>query len=86
MFGKVQSSHYICFVNRILIHFKTLVMTGNLVWVAFDMFREYYISVKDGSVYVVEGIPFNPKKCDNIPEHAEYITYPVSAARFMKHA
>jgi hypothetical protein len=65
-------------------------MTGNLVWVAYDMVREYYISVKDGSVYVAESrgwnSTFSPKKCDNIPEHAEYITYPVSAARFMKHA
>lgn len=57
-------------------------MKNNLVWVAFDMFREYYISISDGSIYCAENTglntPFRPKRCDTIPATAEYITYPVS--------
>lgn len=52
-----------------------------LIWVAYDMFREYYISAADGSVYVAESVgpntSFKPKSCDNIPDGAEYITYPI---------
>lgn len=53
-----------------------------LIWVAFDMFRDYYMSAKDGSVYVEESLglntPFRPKPCQGIPDCAEYIIYPIN--------
>lgn len=52
---------------------KNINSVGNLVWVAFDMFRDYYISDKDGSVYVSEPTGFNPKSCDGIPSTAHLI-------------
>jgi hypothetical protein len=57
-------------------------MRGKLVWVAYTMFREYYISTVDGRVYETEsaGIntSFNPKPCDTIPYGAEYIICTIS--------
>jgi len=57
-------------------------MKNNLVWIAFTMFREYYISLSDGNIYEAENVglntPFRPVKCNMIPESAEYISYPVS--------
>lgn len=57
-------------------------MYGKLIWIAFDMFREYYMSMVDGRIYEAENAglntPFRPKPCNSIPEGVEYITCPVS--------
>lgn len=51
---------------------------GKLIWVAYTMFWEYYISLVDGSIYKSEGNRFNPKPCTEIPDRAEFITYAIS--------
>lgn len=51
--------------------------TGTLIWVAFDMFRDYFISSVNGLTYVSDHGTLKPKNCESIPDDVHYIVCPL---------